>query len=479
MLILAQLTDYKNKVPQTANAKISISDSTIDLGNGSIGLGRSGRNVDYVQNIASTEDEQRSYFDVSLKNVTLSNIDDFVVAGGFKTVDFDHVEHKGRMNLSLHGGNSRKYGAENKKTGWEYGIKDLEERISRSEKDQDCERCRRWKATSDLDSNIAREFLDVTDSWIVEQDRKHLETTIQINNSNLSIDDGFLHLMAKNIRLKDSTINLNFAKNWKYDSEFPTIPKVSINGDTQLDNSHLNIRGAKIDKKFGTAAGLFFVGDLLGKNKSSVFIKTDDGYTVRTNGNSRWHGEKDKDDLKVTILNLGNSYDPEKYKNGVDITADYPELGNTGFSLAATKAKVLFENLSLTIIAPNGAPAYYSSKDLGIETKNADFSYYERPRTYKQQEANITGTTKRLNLSDKQVARLVDSLSGVQATNLSTDQSQQSAENQATLSSELALQSVENEKDVHVQVCIDGEECKNVNLGNQHSEATVNVGEIQ
>ncbi len=225
--------------------------------------------------------------------------------------------------------------------------------------------------------------------------------------------------------------------------------------------------------------GLFFVGDLLGKNKSSLFIKSDDGYTVRTNGNSHWRGEKGKDDLKVTILNMGNSYDPAKYANGVDITADYPELGNTGFSMAATRAKVLFENLSLTIIAPNGAPAYYSSENLGFETKNADFSYYERPRTYKTEEASIRGVTNKLNLTNKQLARLLDGFNGVQGTNLSTGQSQQSAENKTALNSELALQPIEDEKDVQVQVCIEGEECKNMNLGNQHSEATVNVGEIK
>ncbi|MGX2956672.1 two-partner secretion domain-containing protein [Ursidibacter arcticus] len=481
--IATQLWDYKDrKLPENTFLGVNIKNSTLNLGNGAIGIGRNGRNVDYVQSYYFEED-RRSYFDVNVENVQLKNIDDFVIAGGMGNVNFNNVSHTGRSNFYIHGGNSRVYGGKNT-SAWEYAIKDLEERIQRSEKNHNCEKCRRWGYSTELDyTYIPREFVDTYDSWIVDQKREHLETQINMTNTNLNIKDGFLHLMAKNINLKDSNINIDFDRNLTHDPFHGKIHKLGLNGNTTLDNTHIRITGAEKngvspDKEFGIAS-FFFIGDMLGKNKSSIFVKSNEGYTVRTNGNSNWKGEKGKDDLDITIINSGISYNPDKYKNGFSITADYPELGHTGFSMAATTAKVVLENLKLKIIAPNGAPAYHSSENLRLETKNADFSYFERPRTQKQNEAAILGNTTKLNLTEKQLARELDSLNGITGTNLSLSQTNAISENKLSLETTPIVASLSQEKDVTIKLCIDGEECKEHMLGNKHTNSRVSVGDVK
>lgn len=481
--IATQLWDYKTRaLPENTFLGVNIKNSTLDLGNGAIGIGRNGMAGYYVTPYYF-EDERRSYFDVNLDKVQLKNIDDFVIAGGMGNVSFNKVSHSGRANFYIHGGNSRVYGGKNT-PAWEYAIKDLEERIQRSEKDHNCERCRRWGYSTELDyTYIPREFLDTYDSWIVDQKRAHLDTRISISDSQLNIKDGFLHLMAKDILLKNSEVNLDFDRNLTHDPFHGKIHKLGLNGNAVLDNTHIKIKGAEKsgvspDKEFGVAS-FFFIGDMLGKNKSSIFVKSKEGYTVRTNGNSHWKGENGKDDLDITVINSGVSYNPEKYKNGFSITADYPELGNVGFSMAATTAKVVLENLKLKIIAPNGAPAYHSSENLRLETKNADFSYFERPRTQKQNEAAILGKTTKLNLTEKQLARELDRLNNIASTNLSLAQANQVVENKLNLTTPKLVQALEEEKNVSIKLCLDGEECKELNLGNKHTNSKVSVGEIK
>ncbi|MGX2950133.1 two-partner secretion domain-containing protein [Ursidibacter sp. B-7004-1] len=562
--IATHLNDYKTgKFPDTVKPEVNIKNSTLDLGNGAIGIGRTGRNFDYVQQYYF-EDERRSYFDVNLDKVELKNIDDFVVMGGMGNVNFNDVSHTGRSNFYIHGGNERLFG---KQKVWEYAIKDLEERISRSEKNHDCQRCRRWTFSADLDEvYIPREFLDTYDSWIVAENRQHLDTNINMTNTNLNIKDGFLHLMAKNINLKDSNINIDFDRDLSYDTLHSKIHKLGLNGNTVLDNTHISVKGAEKasvspDKEFGIAS-FFSIGDMTGKNKSSIFVKSNDGYTVRTNGGATWKGENGKDDLDVKILNLGIAYDPKKYENGFSITADYPELGNVGLSMAATPAAVKLENLTLKIVAPNGAPAYHSSENLKFETKNADFSYFERPRTQKQNEATIVGDTTKLDFTEDELTRELNVLNGVPEpvpaeeivtetapatndtvehttdnayennvinTNSVTNNIAHNATNESivsdnsenetgttstpTVTTDVASHSFEKaneaqeksrkateesnilrnstvnitspnnhtlytEKEIKIDVCVEGEECKAIYLGDKHSDARVNVGEV-
>ncbi|MGY4675384.1 two-partner secretion domain-containing protein [Ursidibacter arcticus] len=541
--IATHLNDYKTgKFPDTVKPEVNIKNSTLDLGNGAIGIGRTGRNFDYVQQYYF-EDERRSYFDVNLDKVELKNIDDFVVMGGMGNVNFNDVSHTGRSNFYIHGGNERLFG---KQKVWEYAIKDLEERISRSEKNHDCPRCRRWTFSADLDEvYIPREFLDTYDSWIVAENRQHLDTNINMTNTNLNIRDGFLHLMAKNINLKDSNINIDFDRDLSYDTLHSKIHKLGLNGNTVLDNTHISVKGAEKasvspDKEFGIAS-FFSIGDMTGKNKSSIFVKSNDGYTVRTNGGATWKGENGKDDLDIKILNLGIAYDPKKYENKpFDITAPYPELGNVGLSMAATPAAVKLENLTLKIVAPNGAPAYHSSEKLNFETANADFSYFERPRTQKQNEATIVGDTTKLEFTEEELTRELNVLNGVPepvpveeivtetapaindtveptanenvvpennvvetnsvvSPSAITDVASHSFEkaNEAQEKSKRAteesniirnssldigaslIHTLSIEKEVNINVCSEGEECKEINLGDKHSDVRVNVGEVK
>ncbi|MGX2986809.1 two-partner secretion domain-containing protein, partial [Ursidibacter sp. B-7004-1] len=416
--VVTQLWDYKmRQFPEGVKPEVNIKNSTLDLGNGGVAIGRDGNNAYYVKPYYF-EDERRSYFNVNLDKVQLKNIDDFVIAGGMGNVNFNNVSHTGRSNFYIHGGNSRVYGAK-KEPAWEYAIKDLEERVQRSEKNHNCERCRRWGYSTELDyTYIPREFLDTYDSWVVAENRQHLDTNINMTNTNLNIKDGFLHLMAKNINLKDSNINIEFDRDLTHDPFHGKIHKLGLNGNTVLDNTHISVKGAEKagvspDKEFGIAS-FFSIGDMTGKNKSSIFVKSNDGYTVRTNGGATWKGENGKDDLDIKILNLGIAYDPKKYENKpFDITAPYPELGNVGLSMAATPAAVKLENLTLKIVAPNGAPAYHSSENLKFETENADFSYFERPRTQKQNEATIVGDTTKLEFTEEELTRELNALNGV------------------------------------------------------------------
>ncbi|MDH2925539.1 hypothetical protein A4A71_09525 [Nicoletella semolina] len=107
----------------------------------------------YIDKEAHIEDEQRSYFDINLRNTQLENIGDFVVAGGFGRFNIDNVQHNGVMNLYVHGGNTRLY---RKTPHWEYGFKNLDERINRTDKDNPR---RRWKYSKAVDVGLGRELV--------------------------------------------------------------------------------------------------------------------------------------------------------------------------------------------------------------------------------------------------------------------------------------------------------------------------------
>lgn len=84
---------------------ITITDSKINLGNGAMGLGRSINkdNCDHPR-WCRTEITQRKKFDVHMRNVVFDQVDDVVVAGGFKKVNLDHIVATGQTNFYIDGG---------------------------------------------------------------------------------------------------------------------------------------------------------------------------------------------------------------------------------------------------------------------------------------------------------------------------------------------------------------------------------------
>lgn len=521
---------------------------TLDLANGSLGVGRSERQSYYYLNSPanSVEEEARDKtFDVNWQQVTLNRVDDIVIAGGFRNVDIDGLTHSGRANLYIHGGNSRIWRPEIPATdttplkkaqyGWEYAIQNIEERVTRSRRNHDCPRCKRWNYSADLaDNYLAREFFDTYDMWNVTQNRKHLETRINISNSNIKTHHGFVHLMAKNINLKDSNLDISFERDLTFDSLQRRIHKLGLNGETVLDNTHIKIVGPEAnntapDSRDG-AAGMFVLGELLGKNSSTVFAKMQQGYTLRTDGNTKLKGETGQDDLKLTLVNTGTTQDLN-----ISITADQPNEGNTAFSPGdARGTKTVLENVTLNLIAPNGAPAYYSSDAIPIEIKDSKVSVFEQPRTQRAESATFSGDEAK-TISLEEATNIVNDLLGVQpeapapadsvppvaetpvaehpiaeapiaqpatppvvnsqptqpAPAVSNPQpasvsqvsfdvaravAQQSTHSVATTT---LIDSITPEKTVEVEICQEGEECESLSIGETEVEGKVSVGELQ
>ncbi|MDO9777463.1 hypothetical protein ACI3PA_13635, partial [Glaesserella parasuis] len=82
-----------------------------------------------------------------------------------------------------------------------------------------------------------------------------------------------------------------------------------------LDHTSLNIQGAeKLNVSPSSkmkAATMYVVGDLEGRNKSSINLKSHQGYTLMTDKNATLRGEKSKNDLTITLLNTGPKPSPE------------------------------------------------------------------------------------------------------------------------------------------------------------------------
>ncbi|MDO4697306.1 MAG: filamentous hemagglutinin N-terminal domain-containing protein [Pasteurellaceae bacterium] len=475
--IVTELAYQRSLRPDGVDTSVNLRNTTLDLGKGSIGFGRVGRSGYYLNRPAnSVEDEQRSYFDVNIQKLGLQNVDDFVIAGGFGQVMIDGLTHKGRANFYLHGGNSRIWGL--KTPAWEYGVQNIEERTLRSRKHHDCERCRRWTYSTELSENyVAREFFDTYDLWNVAQNKQHLDTQITIKNSNIQTHDGFVHLMAKNINVQDSDIGISFDRPLTHDTLQRRLHKLGMNGKIVLDNSHIKVSGADIRDSSPdarqAAAGFFLLGELVGKNKSSIFVKTHQGYTLRTDGNTTLKGEQSKDDLKITLVNTGIAPDLN-----VGITDDYPDVANTAFSPGdAANTKTVVENLTLNVIAPNGAPAYYSSDSVPIEIKNADVSFFEQPRVHRKESASFRGEAKQI--THREALQAIDQSQGIAPTNLSSEQVSVMPKVQQTLDVLARVEQFSAEKNVAVEVCQEEENCESLSLGNQHTEAKVSIGELK
>lgn len=97
------ITSLQNKEDFKSN--ITITDSKINLGNGAIGLGRSLNKEDCDHpRWCRTETSQRKKFDVKMSNVVFNQVDDVVLAGGFKKVNLDRIVATGQTNFYIDGG---------------------------------------------------------------------------------------------------------------------------------------------------------------------------------------------------------------------------------------------------------------------------------------------------------------------------------------------------------------------------------------
>lgn len=96
------ITSLQNDVDFQSN--ITITDSKINLGNGAMGLGRSLNKKDCDDRWCRTESPQRKKFNVKMSNVEFNQVDDVVVAGGFKEVNLDRVVATGKTNFYIDGG---------------------------------------------------------------------------------------------------------------------------------------------------------------------------------------------------------------------------------------------------------------------------------------------------------------------------------------------------------------------------------------
>lgn len=96
------ITSLQNKEDFKSN--ITITDSKINLGNGAMGLGRSLDEENCDNRWCRTESSQRKKFDVDMRNVVFDQVDDVVVAGGFKKVNLDRIVATGKTNFYIDGG---------------------------------------------------------------------------------------------------------------------------------------------------------------------------------------------------------------------------------------------------------------------------------------------------------------------------------------------------------------------------------------
>lgn len=97
------VTSLQNK--EDFKSDIKITDSKINLGNGAIGLGRSHKDEYYDgDRWKRAETSQRKKFNVDMRNVVFNQVDEVILAGGFKKVNLDKVVATGQTNFYIDGG---------------------------------------------------------------------------------------------------------------------------------------------------------------------------------------------------------------------------------------------------------------------------------------------------------------------------------------------------------------------------------------
>lgn len=407
------ITSLQNDVDFQSN--ITITNSKINLGNGAMGLGRS-VNEDDLDRWRRTESSQRKKFNVNMRNVVFDQVDDVVVAGGFKEVNLDRIVATGQTNFYIDGGVSRN------NSRYEYGVLDLDKRTQLSELDQ---RRRRWGYYPDLDLDMNKAYWHRFDMFASKNTGRSTikDTEINISNSNINLKNGFMHLLAEKIKLDNSKIDITFDKDNSQDIS-TQINRLGMNGKVSMINSHIKIVGDEKSDISAKApyATMFLIGELIGE-KSSIFVKSHQGYTFRTDGDTKIAGKNSKDDLKITAINTGGRTGKEVIINGAPGSIDNDaNIANMAFTIGDNaNTKTTIENADITALAPNGGTAYLSSKGVEIEVKsNSNFTFFELPREKNFNQTKIKGDSTKL--SERGFARLYDKINGVRATNLSAEQ---------------------------------------------------------
>ncbi|QIW15441.1 hypothetical protein A4G20_03400 [Pasteurellaceae bacterium RH1A] len=456
--------------------------SRINLNKGSWGLEHGGiRYYDYGSNL---EEEARTPFTASFKDISLENVDDLVI-NGFDKLEMDGLKSQGRTNFYLNGGyanqvgNATRYVYAFKKDSERSNTENLIDRLMRSNKEHGY---RRWAFSTDVEKGVKREFVNMFDLWA--EPYSHLDTEINIKNSLFNINDGFVHLMAKNIHLTNSNFNLDYDRDISLDSTHANINKFGLNGNVVLDNSHIKVVGAE---KTGVspnpnwgAAGFFLVGDLLGKNQSSIYVKQHTGYGFRTDTNNQAisiRGETGPKDLSIKVVSTAGAARADVSPTNGPIYDD----ADAGF--AATNPKgTSFVNTTVEFIAPNGAPAYlggnggYGSL---LSFENSDVSFFEQPRVNNLNAVETTGSPMR-QLSRREMLQALDRLNGISPSNLSSSQLGQIADQQAVFENQSLVEGNTEEKVVNLEVCSsqDKDQCESITIGDKNSQSRVSVGEI-
>lgn len=467
------VTSLQNEKDFQSN--ITITDSKINLGNGAMGLGRSVNEED-LDRWRRTEGSQRKKFDVKMRNVVFDQVDDVVLAGGFEKVNLDNIVATGQTNFYIDGGVSRNRNGRGSK--YEYGVLDLDKRTQLSELDQ---RRRRWGYYSDLDLDMNRAYWHRFDMFATKNTGRAAikGTEINISNSNINLKNGFVHLLAEKIKLDNSKIDITFDK---YNSEdiSTQINRLGMNGKVSMVNSHIKIVG---DEKSDISpkapyATMFLIGELIGE-KSSIFVKSHQGYTFRTDGDTKIAGKNSKDDLKITAINTGGRTGKEVIINGAPGSIDNDaNIANMAFTIGDNAdTKTTIENAEITALAPNGGTAYLSSKGVEIDVKpNSDFTFFELPREKNFNQTKIKGDSTKL--SERGFARLYDKINGVRATNLSAEQLNVTDASEKIINTNL-VSSLDVEKLVSVAVCDAGKGCEEQQFGDKGNNTKVSVGELE
>lgn len=457
---------------------IKITDSKINLGNGAMGLGRSAKDEYYDNKYRKTEESQRKKFNVNMRNVVFDQVDEVILVGGFKNVNLDNITATGQTNFYIDGGISRNRNGVSSK--YEYGVLDLDHRTQLSELDQGR---RRWKYyrksyTEDLELDMNRAYWYRFDMFATKNTGRSTikDTEINISNSNINLKNGFVHLLAEKIKLDNSKIDITFDK-----QDIATqINRLGMNGKVSMVNSHIKIVG---DEKSDISpkapyATMFLIGELIGE-KSSIFVKSHQGYTFRTDGDTKIAGKNSKDDLKITAINTGGRAGEEVIINGAPGSIDNDaNIANMAFTIGDNAdTKTTIENADITALAPNGGTAYLSSKGVEIEVKsNSNFTFFELPREKNFNQTKINGASTKL--SERSFARLYDKINGVRATNLSAEQLNVTDSSEKIINTNL-VSSLDVEKLVSVAVCDAGKGCEEQQFGDKGNNTKVSVGELE
>lgn len=469
------ITSLQNE--EDFKSDITITDSKINLGNGAMGLGRSAKEDYYDNRWQKTERSQRKKFNVNMSNVVFDQVDDVVVAGGFEKVNLDNIVATGKTNFYIDGGVSR-----NKRNGeswkYEYGVLDLDERTQLSSLDQ---RKRRWKYYYNLDLDMNRAYWHRFDMFASKNTGRSTikGTEINISNSNINLKNGFVHLLAEKINLDKSKIDITFDKDNSEDIS-SQINRLGMNGKVSMVNSHIKIVGDEKSDISAKApyATMFLIGELIGE-KSSIFVKSHQGYTFRTDGDTKIAGKYSKDDLKITAINTGGRTGKEVIINGAPGSIDNDaNIANMAFTIGDNAdTKTTIENADITALAPNGGTAYLSSKGVEIEVNpNSNFTFFELPREKNFNQTKINGASTKL--SERGFARLYDKINGVRASNLSAEQLNVTDSSEKIINTKL-VSSLDVEKLVSVAVCDAGNGCEEQQFGDKGNNTKVSVGELE